>query len=163
VPATVAVLAGRFKVGLERDEIEALAADETAVKVSARDLGWALATGRSGATTVAATVRAAHLAGIQFFATGGIGGVHRGNPDDISADLEEIARAPVAVFCAGAVAVGSGSSTTPGVSPITQFALLSGAGLTPLGSGLRRYETWKPSTPWAMGTRSALSCPFSAA
>jgi len=102
VPATVAVLAGRFKVGLERDEIEALAADETAVKVSARDLGWALTTGRSGATTVAATVRAAHLAGIRFFATGGIGGVHRGNPDDVSADLEEIARAPVAVFCAGA-------------------------------------------------------------
>jgi pseudouridine-5'-phosphate glycosidase len=102
VPATVAVVSGRLKVGLERDEIEALAADETAVKVSARDLGWALATGGSGATTVAATVRAAHLAGIRFFATGGIGGVHRGNPDDVSADLEEIARAPVAVFCAGA-------------------------------------------------------------
>jgi len=102
VPATVAVLAGRLKVGLERDELEALAADETAVKVSARDLGWAVAGGRSGATTVAATARAAHLAGIRFFATGGIGGVHRGNVDDVSADLEEIARAPVAVFCAGA-------------------------------------------------------------
>ncbi|HEX6351030.1 MAG TPA: pseudouridine-5'-phosphate glycosidase [Candidatus Dormibacteraeota bacterium] len=102
VPATVAVLAGRLKVGLERDEIEALAADETAVKVSARDLGWAVAAGRSGATTVAATARAAQLAGIRFFATGGIGGVHRGNLDDVSADLAEIARAPVAVFCAGA-------------------------------------------------------------
>jgi len=102
VPATVAVVAGRLKVGLERDEVEALAADETVVKVSARDLGWAVAAGRSGATTVAATLRAAQLAGIRFLATGGIGGVHRGNLDDVSADLEEIARAPVAVFCAGA-------------------------------------------------------------
>jgi pseudouridine-5'-phosphate glycosidase len=102
VPATVAVLGGRLKVGLERDEIEVLAADPSAVKVSARDLGPAVAGERAGATTVAATVRAAHLAGIRFFATGGIGGVHRGHPDDVSADLEEIARAPVAVFCAGA-------------------------------------------------------------
>jgi pseudouridine-5'-phosphate glycosidase len=102
VPATVAVLGGRLKVGLERDEIEVLAADPAAVKVSARDLGPAVAGERAGATTVAATVRAAHLAGIRFMATGGIGGVHRGNPDDVSADLEEIARAPVAVFCAGA-------------------------------------------------------------
>ena len=102
VPATVAVLGGRLKVGLERDELELLAADDSAVKVSARDLGAAVIGELAGATTVAASVRAAHLAGIRFFATGGIGGVHRGHADDVSADLEEIARAPVAVFCAGA-------------------------------------------------------------
>ncbi|MEP7105345.1 MAG: pseudouridine-5'-phosphate glycosidase [Chloroflexota bacterium] len=102
VPATIAVLGGRLKVGLERDELELLAADPSAIKVSARDLGAAVVGERAGATTVAASVRAAHLAGIRFFATGGIGGVHRGQADDVSADLEEIARAPVAVFCAGA-------------------------------------------------------------
>jgi len=111
VPATVAVLGGRLKVGLERDEVEVLAADPFAVKVSARDLGPAVAGERAGATTVAATVRAAHLAGIRFFATGGIGGVHRGHPDDVSADLEEIARAPVAVFCAGAKMILDGART----------------------------------------------------
>ncbi|HYL08431.1 MAG TPA: pseudouridine-5'-phosphate glycosidase, partial [Candidatus Udaeobacter sp.] len=72
------------------------------VKVSSRDLGGALARGLAGATTVAASVRVCGLAGIRFFATGGIGGVHRGHPEDVSADLEEMARSPVAVFCAGA-------------------------------------------------------------
>ncbi|MBV9355606.1 MAG: pseudouridine-5'-phosphate glycosidase, partial [Chloroflexi bacterium] len=70
-------------------------------KVSARDLGWGVARRISGATTVAATVRLAALAGIRFMATGGIGGIHLGAPFDVSADLEEIARRPVAVFCAG--------------------------------------------------------------
>ena len=102
VPATVAVVAGEVRVGLERAELERLAATADAVKVSARDLGWAVARRVTGATTVAATVRAAHLAGIRFLATGGIGGVHRGHPEDVSADLAEIAGAPVAVFCAGA-------------------------------------------------------------
>jgi pseudouridine-5'-phosphate glycosidase len=100
VPATVAVLDGRLKVGLTRGEIERIAS--SAIKVSSRDLGPALAQGNVGATTVAASIRAAELAGIRFFATGGIGGVHRGHPEDQSADLEEIARSPVAVFCAGA-------------------------------------------------------------
>lgn len=102
VPATVAVFGGRLRVGLEPGELEWLAASEGAVKVSSRDLGPALAGGQTGATTVAATVRAAALAGIRFMATGGIGGVHRGRPHDVSADLEEIARSRVAVFCAGA-------------------------------------------------------------
>jgi pseudouridine-5'-phosphate glycosidase len=100
VPATVAVLDGRVKVGLDEADLERVAAKS--VKVSTRDLGPALAQGRAGATTVAATVRAAAMAGIRFLATGGIGGVHRGHPEDQSADLVELAYSPVAVFCAGA-------------------------------------------------------------
>ncbi|HLQ60458.1 MAG TPA: pseudouridine-5'-phosphate glycosidase [Candidatus Acidoferrales bacterium] len=101
VPAAVAVLEGQLRIGLLPEELEALAAGG-AEKVSSRDLGPALARGIAGATTVAATARAADLAGIRFLATGGIGGVHRGHPDDQSADLEELARSRVAVFCAGA-------------------------------------------------------------
>lgn len=105
VPATVAVIGGSLRVGLTQAELRELAGASDAVKVSTRDLGWAAATGRTGATTVAATVRAARLAGIRFMATGGIGGVHRGHPEDISADLFELAGSPVAVFCAGAKSV----------------------------------------------------------
>jgi pseudouridylate synthase len=101
VPATTAVIDGVPRLGLGRAEIEALAAGGAVAKVSARDLGWAVAQRVSGATTVAATVRLAALAGIRFMATGGIGGVHLGRPDDVSADLDEIARRPVAVVCAG--------------------------------------------------------------
>jgi pseudouridylate synthase len=101
VPAAIGVLDGRLKVGLKDEELQRLASGG-AVKVSSRDLGPAIAGNRLGATTVAASVRAAALAGIRFFATGGIGGVHRGHPEDESADLEEMARSPVAVFCAGA-------------------------------------------------------------
>jgi pseudouridine-5'-phosphate glycosidase len=101
VPATVAILDGLIKVGLEDEDLQRVASGD-AVKVSSRDLGPAIVQRRVGATTVAATVRAAALAGIRFFATGGIGGVHRGHPEDESADLEEISRSPVAVFCAGA-------------------------------------------------------------
>jgi pseudouridine-5'-phosphate glycosidase len=100
VPATVAVLDGRLRVGLDDADLERIAAGAT--KVSSRDLGPALARGEVGATTVAATMRAAAMAGIRFFATGGIGGVHRGHPEDQSADLAELGRTPVAVFCAGA-------------------------------------------------------------
>jgi pseudouridine-5'-phosphate glycosidase len=100
VPATVAVLDGRLRIGLTKQDLERIAA--SAIKVSSRDIGPAIARHENGATTVAASVRAAALAGIRFFATGGIGGVHRGHPEDESADLEEIARSPVAVFCAGA-------------------------------------------------------------
>ena len=100
VPAGVAVLDGRIRVGLTDAELVRVAAG--AVKVSSRDLGPALARRQVGATTVAATMRVAGMAGIRFFATGGIGGVHRGHPEDQSADLVELARTPVAVFCAGA-------------------------------------------------------------
>ena len=105
VPATVAVLDGALRVGLEEADIRRLAESGEAVKVSTRDLGAAVALGRMGATTVAATVHAAALAGIRFMATGGIGGVHLGHPDDVSADLYELARSAVAVFCAGAKTV----------------------------------------------------------
>lgn len=99
VPATVGVLDGRIHVGLQKQEIERIAAGS--VKVSSRDLGHALAYAMAGATTVAATMRAAAMAGIRFMATGGIGGVHRGHPEDESADLVELGNTPVAVFCAG--------------------------------------------------------------
>jgi len=100
VPASVAVLDGKLRVGLSERDLERVAAG--AIKVSSRDLGPAIARGEVGATTVAATMRAAAMAGIHFFATGGIGGVHRGRAEDQSADLVELGRTPVAVFCAGA-------------------------------------------------------------
>jgi pseudouridylate synthase len=102
VPATVAVLDGELRLGLTRPELERLAAPDPAVrKLSSRDLGPALAAGATGATTVAGTVRTAALAGVAWMATGGIGGVHRGHPEDVSADLFELARSPVAVVCSG--------------------------------------------------------------
>ncbi len=108
VPATVAVIGGRLKAGLEKDEIEYLAKKGQAVtKASRRDLPVLCARGEDGATTVAATMIVAALAGIGVFATGGIGGVHRGAETtmDISADLEELARTPVLVVCAGAKSI----------------------------------------------------------
>jgi pseudouridine-5'-phosphate glycosidase len=105
VPATVAVLDGWLRIGLTLAEVERLAVPGAARKLSSRDLGPALAAGAVGATTVAATVRAAALAGIRVVATGGLGGVHRGRAGDVSADLDELARSPVAVVCSGPKAV----------------------------------------------------------
>ena len=107
VPATIAVIGGVICVGLSDAELEWLASAKNVMKLSRADLPYAVATKRIGATTVAATMIAAHLAGIKVFATGGIGGVHRGAETsfDISADLEELARTPVAVVCAGAKAI----------------------------------------------------------
>lgn len=108
VPATVAVLHGRLKAGLQRADMGALArAGKGVVKASRRDLPLLLASGASGATTVAATMIVAAQAGIRVFATGGIGGVHRGAElsFDVSADLLELARTSVAVVCAGAKAI----------------------------------------------------------
>ena len=108
VPATIAVRAGKLKVGLSATEIEALARNGGSIgKLSTRDLPHAVALGRDGATTVAATMRIAALAGIRVFATGGIGGVHRGAAEtfDISADLGELALSDVAVVTAGAKAI----------------------------------------------------------
>jgi pseudouridine-5'-phosphate glycosidase len=103
VPATVAVLDGRLHVGLSRDQLERLAESPSrALKLSSRDLGAAVAGGADGATTVAGTLRVAALVGIRFMATGGIGGVHRGRGEDESADLFELSRSEVAVFCSGA-------------------------------------------------------------
>ena len=107
VPATIAILEGRLHVGLTDGELETLAQASNVMKLSRADLAVALATGRTGATTVAATMIAASLAGIGVFATGGIGGVHKGAEDsfDISADLMELAQTPVTVVAAGAKAI----------------------------------------------------------
>jgi pseudouridine-5'-phosphate glycosidase len=105
VPATVALLDGCARVGLATGELDRLAQAPGAVKVSLRDLPAAVAQGRTGGTTVAATIHLAHQAGISIFATGGIGGVHRGHPEDISADLPALAFIPIVVVCAGAKAI----------------------------------------------------------
>jgi pseudouridine-5'-phosphate glycosidase len=106
-PATIAIVDGRIRVGLEPEAIRALAGMTGVRKVSRADLPFTVATGAAGATTVAATMIAAALAGIGVFATGGIGGVHRGAEVtlDVSADLDELARTPVTVVCAGAKAL----------------------------------------------------------
>lgn len=107
VPATIAVLAGRIHAGLTREQLEHFGTSKDVLKLSRADLPYAVAAGKDGATTVAATMLCANLAGIAVFATGGVGGVHRGAHEsmDISADLEELARTPVAVVCAGAKAL----------------------------------------------------------
>ena len=108
VPATIAILGGRLKAGLTREEIEYLGQQgQKVTKTSRRDLAVLVAKGMDGATTVATTMMIAHMAGIRVFATGGIGGVHRGAETtmDISADLQELARTEVAVVCAGAKAI----------------------------------------------------------
>src|SRR3954462_11440109 len=107
VPATIAVLAGHITVGLSREQIEDLAHRplDSVRKCSRRDLPIVVARGEDGATTVAGTMIVAHRAGIRVFGTGGIGGVHRGAPFDVSADLLELGRTPVAVVCAGAKAI----------------------------------------------------------
>lgn len=105
LPATIAVLNGAPRIGLSGPELDALAADRTARKVSLRDLPLALAEGGNGGTTVAATMYLAHRAGIRVFATGGIGGVHRGHPEDVSADLPALGSIPIVTVCAGAKAI----------------------------------------------------------
>ena len=104
IPATIAIIGGVVKVGLSSAELEILGDPASdVVKVSTRDLGPVLAAGRNGATTVSATSHIAHLAGIKYFATGGLGGVHRGAEEtyDESADLVTLARTPITVVCAG--------------------------------------------------------------
>ena len=108
VPATIAIIGGRLKAGLTAEEIEYFSKKGRAIhKASRRDLAVLCAKGEDGATTVTTTMMIAHMAGIRFFATGGIGGVHRGAETtmDISADLEELARTPVMVVCAGAKSI----------------------------------------------------------
>ena len=107
VPATIAVMAGHIHIGLTDPELDALGQAQDVMKLSRADLAACLALGRTGATTVAATMICAHLAGISVFATGGIGGVHRGAEAsfDISADLAELAHTPVTVVAAGAKAI----------------------------------------------------------
>ncbi|MBC3933030.1 pseudouridine-5'-phosphate glycosidase [Undibacterium curvum] len=107
VPATIAIMNGKIHIGLSDAELELLGQSRDAIKVSRRDLPYVLSTGKLGATTVAATMICAELAGIKVFVTGGIGGVHRGAETsfDISADLQELAQTSVAVVCAGAKSI----------------------------------------------------------
>lgn len=107
IPATVGILNGKIVVGLTPDEIQYLGTAPGILKVSRRDLAVTLATHQPGATTVAGTMLCAGMVGIRFFATGGIGGVHRGAETsmDISADLTELSRTPVLVVCAGAKSI----------------------------------------------------------
>ena len=102
IPATIAIIDGKLKAGLDDRELKLLAAGDDIQKISTRDLPLAVAQGWNGATTVASTLWIAHRAGIKVFATGGIGGVHRGPLPDISADLPELARTPIVVVCSGA-------------------------------------------------------------
>lgn len=107
VPATIAIIGGKIKVGLSDEELEIMCKAENVGKVSRRDLPIYIATGKTGATTVTTTMIGAAMAGIKFFATGGLGGVHREAQEtfDISADLQELANTNVAVICAGAKAI----------------------------------------------------------
>jgi pseudouridylate synthase len=107
VPATIAILDGKIKIGVNEEELEFLGTSKEIEKVSRRDLPYVIAMKKHGATTVAATMICANMAGIKVFATGGIGGVHRGaeRTMDISADLQELARTNVAVVCAGAKSI----------------------------------------------------------
>ncbi|PPC78639.1 pseudouridine-5-phosphate glycosidase [Pokkaliibacter plantistimulans] len=108
VPATIAIIKGRLKVGLSKEEIEYLGqAGQNVIKTSRRDIPFIVASGKDGATTVASTMILAAMAGIRVFATGGIGGVHRGAEEtfDVSADLQELAHTNVAVICAGAKSI----------------------------------------------------------
>jgi pseudouridine-5'-phosphate glycosidase len=104
-PATIALYKGSVMVGLSDEELEQLSTDPDAMKISRRDLALAAARARNGGTTVAATMYIANAAGIKVFATGGIGGVHRGDSGDVSADLPELSHTPVAVVCAGAKSI----------------------------------------------------------
>jgi pseudouridylate synthase len=107
VPATIAIIGGRIKIGLSGEELDLLGTTSDVMKLSRADLPYAVTAKRHGSTTVAATMICAHLAGVRIFATGGIGGVHQGveSTMDISADLDELARTPVTVVCAGAKAI----------------------------------------------------------
>jgi pseudouridylate synthase len=133
VPATIAVLDGRARVGLSVGQMERIGTEEDVLKLSTRDLPLALARGRSGATTVAATSWLANRAGIAVFATGGIGGVHRGEPRDVSADLVELGRTPTLVVCAGAKSILD--------LPATREALES-AGVLCLGWKTKRFPAF---------------------
>ena len=168
IPATIALLDQKVHVGLTEVELERLANEPAARKVSRRDFGAALAQGAVGGTTVAGTLIAAHMVGIKVFATGGIGGVHRDAPFDISADLPELARTPVIVVCAGAKAILDLPAT---------LEYLETAGVPVIGYGTRDFPAFysrcsglsvpiTAQTPaeiaeiarahWAVGLQSAL-------
>jgi len=105
VPATICIIDGKIKVGIDQNELEYLATQKDSIKVSRKDFAGAIIGKKCGGTTVSGTIAIAHFASIKVFATGGIGGVHRGNQFDISADLPTLGNTPVIVICAGAKAI----------------------------------------------------------
>jgi pseudouridylate synthase len=133
VPATIAVIGGRLKAGLSEAEITHIAKAKDVMKTTARDLPYLAATGRDGATTVAATMRVAALAGISVFGTGGIGGVHRGAAQsfDVSADLTEMARSRVAVVAAGVKSILDIGATLERLETLGVPVVVYGAGKFP--------------------------------
>ncbi|MBW4021871.1 MAG: pseudouridine-5'-phosphate glycosidase [Proteobacteria bacterium] len=148
VPATIAVLDGDILVGATPAQLQALADAESPLKLSRADLGFAVAMGRTGGTTVSATMICAALAGIEVFATGGIGGVHRGGEAsmDISADLEELARTPVTVVCAGAKAILDLPRT---------LEYLETRGVPVVGYGTDHLPAfWSRQSPWRVPMRA---------
>jgi pseudouridine-5'-phosphate glycosidase len=148
VPATIAVLDGRILVGMIGEQLEALADAPEPLKVSRADLGFAVAMGRTGGTTVSATMICAALAGIEVFATGGIGGVHRGGEAslDVSADLEELARTPVTVVCAGPKAILDLPRT---------LEYLETRGVPVVGYGTDHLPAfWSRQSPWRLPMRA---------
>ena len=151
VPATVAVIAGEVRIGLSDAELVALAAADDVAKASVRDLPVLLARGADGATTVAATAHLAHRAGIRVFATGGLGGVHRGAATtfDESADLPALARTPIVVVCAGVKSILDAGATlerleTLGV-PVLGFGTHRLPGFTQVDGG--HDLTWRVDDP----------------
>jgi pseudouridylate synthase len=119
VPATIGMVGGQLVVGVDDDELTRLATAPDVAKLSVRDLAVAAARGVDGATTVAGTGAVAAAAGIRVFATGGLGGVHRGAPYDESADLVALARTPIAVVCAGSASSGTAPTGSPASSSAT--------------------------------------------
>ncbi|WP_284947036.1 pseudouridine-5'-phosphate glycosidase [Acidisoma cladoniae] len=147
VPATIAVLDGAILVGMSPDQLTALAKASAPMKLSRADLGFAVAMGRTGGTTVSATMICAALTGIAVFATGGIGGVHRGGEAsmDVSADLEELCRTTVTVVCAGAKAILDLPRT---------LEYLETRGVPVVGFGTDRLPAfWSRESPWRVPLR----------
>jgi len=168
VPATIAVQDGRLLVGLTADQLENLATAHMTRKISRRDLAIAVSRWLTGGTTVAASLIIAHQAGIKVFATGGIGGVHRGAPFDISADLPELARTPLVVVCSGAKAILDLPATlevleTHGV-PVIGYQTADFPAFYSQSSGLKVDMTVQTpqevamiaSTHWKLGLESAV-------
>ncbi|HOS54315.1 MAG TPA: pseudouridine-5'-phosphate glycosidase [Anaerolineaceae bacterium] len=168
IPATIAFIDGKIVIGASESELRRLAEENNPIKINPRNIGIALNSGACGGTTVAATLMAARAAGIKVFATGGIGGVHRGNVFDISADLPALSSNPLVVVCAGAKAILDIPATlenleTRGV-PVLGFQTNEFPGFYSPGSGFKvdyriesALEAFKiASAHWRAGCRSAV-------
>ena len=166
VPATIAVLDGRPRIGLSADDLELLGSHPDVTKVSVRDLPYVVARGTHGATTVASTMRLASMAGIRVFVTGGLGGVHRGAQQsfDVSADLTELGRTPLAVVCAGVKSILDIGLTLETLETLGVPVLVDGSDEFPrstpaaAGSGHRCGSTAPTRSPPSSGRPSTSAC-----